>query len=108
MDPLLSSASPFELSDFNAYRSTPNLSGSGPDAVRQAAQEFESFFLTQFIETIQSGISTEAPFGGGAGERAFRSFLSEEHARSIVNSGGVGIADRLYRDIIALQTEEAA
>lgn len=108
MDPLLASASPFELTDFNAYRSAPDIHGQGPEAVRQAAQEFETFFLTQFIETIQSGISTEAPFGGGAGERAFRSFLSEEHARAVVNSGGVGIADRLYRDIIALQSEEAA
>ncbi|MGD2132238.1 MAG: rod-binding protein [Maricaulaceae bacterium] len=71
-----------------------------------AARDFEKFFLSQVLETLQQGLSTEAPFGGGSGETAWKSFLNEAYAEAMVRAGGIGLADRLKAEIIALQSEE--
>lgn len=76
---------------------------SREDAERAAA-EFETFFLAQVFNTLQSDLSTEPPFGGGPGENAFRSFLVEEQARAMVQAGGIGLSDRLTQEILALQS----
>lgn len=75
------------------------------DAAGAAAKEFESFFLQQFIEAMTAGIEAPEPFGGGAGETAFRSFLNDEYAKAMARAGGVGIADRLKAEIIAMQAQ---
>lgn len=79
--------------------------GSDPEA---AARDFEKFFLSQVLETLQAGVKTEAPFGGGPGENAWKSFLNEAYADAMVRAGGVGLADRLKAEIIALQAQESA
>lgn len=71
----------------------------------QAAAEFEAFFISQVINTIQSGPSLQSAFGGGPGEDAFKSFLSDAYAKAMVRAGGVGLADRLKAEIIALQAQ---
>jgi len=70
---------------------------------RKTAAEFESFFLSQFIETMNAGIATDGPFGGGHGEKVFRSMQSQEYAKSITRVGGIGIAEAVYREILKLQ-----
>ncbi len=74
----------------------------------RAAAEFETFFLGQVFSALQADIETAPPFGGGPGERAFRSFLAEEQARAVVAAGGIGLADRLTQEILALQSEGSA
>ncbi len=70
---------------------------------RKTAEEFESFFLSQFIETMSAGISTDGIFGGGQGEKIFRSMQSQEYAKSMTKIGGIGIADAVYQEILKLQ-----
>ena len=36
-------------------------------------------------------------FGGGAGEEAFSSFLTEEYGRLLAERGGIGIAEQVFR-----------
>jgi Rod binding domain-containing protein len=50
-----------------------------------------------------SGIKTDGPFGGGHAENVYRSMMSQEYAKSISKSGGVGLADHIYREILAKQ-----
>lgn len=77
-----------------------------PEAARAAAEEFESFFLAQTLNQMQQGIETAPPFGGGPGEKAWRSFLSQAMADEMVSAGGIGLADSLVADMIALQAKE--
>jgi Rod binding domain-containing protein len=84
----------------------------GSRALRQgdpaaAAQEFEAFFLSQVIDTLQSGETLQSAFGGGPGEQAWRSFLNDAYAEAITRAGGIGLADRLKAEIIALQAEQS-
>jgi len=70
---------------------------------QKAAEEFEAFFLSQVLNSMASGIETDPTFGGGESEKVFRSMLNDEYAKSMSRSGGVGIADSVYREILALQ-----
>ncbi|PLX45154.1 MAG: hypothetical protein C0605_01355 [Hyphomicrobiales bacterium] len=70
---------------------------------KKTAREFEQVFLSTYLETMFSGVKTEAPFGGGSGENIFRSLLLNEYAGEMTGSGGIGIADQVYREMIKMQ-----
>ena len=70
---------------------------------RAASQQFESVFLLQMLNSMYAGISTEGPFGGGKNEAMFRSMLNEEIANEISKSGGIGIGESVYRELLRLQ-----
>lgn len=72
-------------------------------AAMKAAQEFESVFLNTLLEGMFAGLKTDGPFGGGSSEKTYRSMLVGEYAKEISRSGGVGIADHVYREILSLQ-----
>ena len=72
-------------------------------AARETAQEFESMVLGLMLEPMFSGLKTDGPFGGGSSENIYRSMLIQEYAKSIGASGGVGIADSVYKEILKLQ-----
>jgi peptidoglycan hydrolase FlgJ len=74
-----------------------------PAAAKKAAQDFESFFLSQSFESMFSGIGTDTLFGGGAGETIYRSMLLQQYSQIAVKSGGVGIADAVQREMLRLQ-----
>jgi flagellar protein FlgJ len=48
-------------------------------------------------------IGGEGPFGGGGAAGVWRSFLSDEYAKSFAKAGGIGLADHVYRALIAHQ-----
>lgn len=75
----------------------------GAERIRQAAQEFEAIFLTNMMEEMFAGLEDEDPFGGDAGSSTWRSLQTEEFARVIAAAGGIGLADHVQRQLIALQ-----
>lgn len=65
--------------------------GTAPSsAAREAAQAFETLFLTQMLAAAGLGREGGA-FGGGAGEAQFASFLVEAQARAMTEAGGIGL-----------------
>ena len=70
---------------------------------RTAAQEFEAVFLNSMLQPMFSAIQNEGPFGGGAGSEVWKSLLTDEYAKTFAKSGGIGIADHVYRSLIAAQ-----
>ncbi|MBO6784567.1 MAG: rod-binding protein [Alphaproteobacteria bacterium] len=78
----------------------------GPNNMtRETAVDFEAFFLSQVFAEMFAGIETDPVFGGGPGETVFRSMMIQEFGTSVARSGGVGIADSVMREMIALQEE---
>ena len=78
------------------------------EKARAAAQEFEAVFLNSMFSEMFTGIDGEGPFGGGAGTGVWRSFLTDEYAKSFARAGGIGIADEVYRTLLAQQEATAA
>ena len=63
---------------------------------RAAAEAFEATFLAEMLQ--YTGINAmPSAFGGGAGEEAFSSFLTEEYGRLLAERGGIGIAEQVFR-----------
>jgi peptidoglycan hydrolase FlgJ len=76
---------------------------SGHAKARAAAVDFEAVFLNSMFNEMFTGIDGEGPFGGNGANGVWRSFLTEEYAKSFARAGGVGIADHVYRSLIAQQ-----
>jgi Rod binding domain-containing protein len=71
---------------------------------RKTAQDFESMFLEQALDRLFASGGAEGPLGdNGMGGEVYRSMLVKEYAGNIVRSGGVGIADQIYREMLKLQ-----
>jgi flagellar protein FlgJ len=70
---------------------------------KAAAQDFEAVFLNSMFSQMFTGIDGEGPFGGGAGTGVWRSFLTDEYAKTTAKAGGIGIADHVYRELLAQQ-----
>ena len=75
----------------------------GAEAARRAAEDFESVFVSQMLETMFQGIKTDGPFFGGPGERVFRSVMLQEYGKQIAANGGIGVADNVYAEIMRIQ-----
>jgi Rod binding domain-containing protein len=89
----------------------PSMLAGSPDTpegrtrkqIAQTAQKFEAAFIAQMLGPMFDGAEAEAPFGGGAGESAFKSFLLEAVAQQISKAGGVGLTDDLTRQMLKMQ-----
>jgi peptidoglycan hydrolase FlgJ len=100
-------STPFRLTSqiAEADRATTNAQKPTQTAVeaRATADSFEAHFLATFVDSMFSGMKTDGPFGGGHGETVFRSLLNQEYAGAMTRSGGVGIADSVFNEILKIQ-----
>lgn len=80
-----------------------NNATSDKTEVRQAAEEFEAVFLNTMLQNMFTGLGEGGTWGKGHGADAWQSLLIDEYARTIAESGGIGLADSVERELIALQ-----
>ncbi|WP_323013220.1 rod-binding protein [Devosia sp.] len=72
--------------------------------VRQQAEEFEGVFLNTLTKELFSSINTDKDaMGGGFGEETWRSMQAEILADTMARNGGLGIAEQMLPDLLALQ-----
>ena len=50
-----------------------------------------------------AGIKTDGPFTGGSSEGIYRSMMSDQYAKTLAKSGGIGLADHMYAEILKAQ-----
>jgi flagellar protein FlgJ len=74
---------------------------------RTTAVNFEAQFLNSMFSQMLTGVNGDGPFGGGPAVGVWRSFLSEQYAKSFAQAGGIGIADKVYRTLLAQQEARA-
>lgn len=74
------------------------------DQLREQAKELEGVFLNTLMKQMFSGIKTdEQSMGGGFAEETWRGMQAEQLSNQIAEGGGMGIADSLIGDLIAMQ-----
>jgi flagellar protein FlgJ len=71
--------------------------------IRKQAEELEGVFLNMLTKEMFASIKGDENFGGGFGEETWRSMQAEQLANTMAQSGGIGIADDLVGQMIALQ-----
>jgi peptidoglycan hydrolase FlgJ len=83
--------------------STGTISSAMKAKARAASKDFEAVFLNTMFQEMTTGLSGEGPFGGKGAAGVWRSMLTDEYAKAFAKAGGVGIADHVYRALIARQ-----
>ena len=71
--------------------------------IDEAAQDFEAMFVSEMMKPLFESIKTDGPFGGGKGEEVFRSMLQQEYGKIVAQTGEIGIADQVKRQMIETQ-----
>jgi Rod binding domain-containing protein len=77
-----------------------------PQAARawRTAQDFEAMALAQLLSPMLDTVDLSAgPFGGGAGEQAFKPFLTEAIAKRMASHGGLGLAVPVFHQMLRIQ-----
>lgn len=62
---------------------------------RKTAEAFEAAFLSEMLKYTGINANSES-FGGGPGEEAFASLLTDEYARLLAQRGGIGLAEQVF------------
>ena len=86
----------------------PKVAGNAADprtlaAIDKAANEFESVFISQFLNAMFSGIKSDGMTGGGQGEEMFRSVLTDQYAQAFQKQGGFGMAAQVKAQMLKMQ-----
>lgn len=89
----------------DGYSPMPPPRARATDAeLAQAARDMEASFLSIMLREAGVG-AVPAAFGGGSGEEQFTSFLTDAYAAKIAESGGIGLAERLFQALKETQDE---
>ncbi len=98
--PALASPMPSPAASYSALGARPRIDPKV--RAREQAIDFEAVFLNNMFSQMFTGMDGDGPFGGGKAG-VWRSFLTDEYSKSFAKSGGIGIADQVYRGLIAQQ-----
>lgn len=79
------------------------LNGMDEEQAKKTAAEFESFFLGQMLEYMNTDIDGQGMFGGGHAEDVWRSMLNQEYGKEIAKSSSLGVADAVMRSMLQAQ-----
>lgn len=81
--------------------------GLAPDGgarTQRAAQDFVAVALGELLAPMFAGLdATGGVFGGGVGEATFRPMLINEMAKSLAQSGGLGLTVKVEQAMRALE-----
>jgi Rod binding domain-containing protein len=80
-----------------------NLSEAAKAKAKATSQDFEAVFLNSMFQQMFTGVKGDGPFGGDGASGVWRSFLTDEYSKTFAKAGGIGIADQVYRGLIAQQ-----
>lgn len=84
------------LSPPRAGAAPPPDAGLRDAGLRDAAERLEASFLKEMLTAAGLG-RAPGPFGGGAGEEHFGSFLLDAQSLAMARAGGVGLAEAFVR-----------
>ncbi|RZA07749.1 MAG: hypothetical protein EOP02_37140 [Proteobacteria bacterium] len=90
--------------DFNPINAPKtSLDSRQVEKLRKQAEELEGVFLNLLTKEMFATAKSENGFGGGFGEETWRSVQAEQLANTMAQGGGLGIADQILGDMIAIQ-----
>jgi Rod binding domain-containing protein len=70
---------------------------------KESAQSFESMFLSNMFQQMFTNIDGDGPFGGSGSLKIWRSFMTDQFAKSFVKAGGIGLAPKVYDALLKRQ-----
>lgn len=71
----------------------------------EKSKALEASFLSEMLKSAGLGKSRDE-FGGGVGEDQYSSLLATEQAKAMVEAGGIGLAESIYRSLAEKETTQ--
>jgi len=71
--------------------------------LRKAAEDFTAVALNELLKPMFDSAPSGGPFSGGAAEEQFKPMMVSEIAKEIARSGGLGIEEPVYQQMLRLQ-----
>ena len=102
MDPTAASSVPASAAPTAAH-ALPVATPAQRKKIADTAQAFEAQMLSSMLQPMFDGASAPAPFGGGDGEDAYRSFMTDAIAKQTAKAGGIGLAPVVMREMLKMQ-----
>lgn len=81
---------------------TPAELASAHARIDKSAHDFEASFLSIMMGQMFEGVKATT-FGGGEGEDAFKSFLTDAMAKAMTKHGGIGISKMMTTEMLKMQ-----
>ncbi len=82
---------------------SPAMQLSGTERLRAQAVELEGVFLQTLVKEMFSTVQSEGAFDGGFAEETWRGLQAEQFAAAMAEGGGIGLADQILGDLLAVQ-----
>ncbi len=74
--------------------------------IEKSAQEFEAMFMGEMTTIMFEGVGDDPMFGGGNGEKMFRSLLTQEYGKAMAAGTGTGIATEMKKMMLQIQEQQ--
>jgi peptidoglycan hydrolase FlgJ len=55
------------------------------------------------FQNMFTGIDGDGPFGGSGALKVWRSFLTDQYAKTFAKAGGIGLAAHVYQELLRHQ-----
>ena len=98
----------FNAAATSAAKSNGATPATNPPSVKNAektAEEFEAVFLSQFLKSMTQDLGGAGSVAGDGGE-VYRDMFTQEVAKMISRSGGIGVADVILQEMLKVQEIE--
>lgn len=82
----------------------PALTPERIDEIRTVSRDLEAAFLAEMLR--HSGLDRPSEAFGSPGEDAFAGFAADLRAKAMVERGGIGLAEHIFRTIVAQEIRE--
>lgn len=92
--------------DLARFQATPPEAAVSIQQAKRAGEEFEALFISEMLAPVFENLETGGLFGGGQGEKIYRSLMVQEYGKAIAKAGGIGIADTVQREILRMQENQ--
>jgi len=76
--------------------------------LKKACADFEALFLAQMLKQMRKSVPQMGFLGPGAGKEIYQTLMDQELSRKMVQRGGMGLGERLYRQIIRSEDKTPA
>ena len=90
-----------------AGKTTGKTGQSFSDRAHAQATDFEAVFLSSMFQNMFTDVGKDGPLGDGPGIGVWRTFLTNEFGKSLAKAGGIGIANQVYKSLMAHQEAHA-
>jgi Rod binding domain-containing protein len=71
--------------------------------IHDTAKSFEAELITQMLQPMFNGLSTDGPFGGGPSESTYRTFMMDAFGKQMSRAGGIGVSSSIEREMLKMQ-----